>query len=186
MRWRGITWTSSLAAGAFLVACANGDEATGDGPGDADMGVPQDGGMAAEAASQDGGASDSGTGTPDSGATDAGGHDSGLGMDSAAPPDTGTLDSGRPDSGAVDSGVVLDATGVDVADVVIPDVAVPPGTVVCDYLGNSGGNLVVYIAECGLFGSSAPPCSGGCTGSSCCGALCTNSSNEAVCLPVPP
>ena len=104
--------------------------------------------------------------------------------DSAPPP---TVDSGPPNPHE-DAAPSFDAAALDgnIGDVevpdAIPDVYVPPGTSVCDYLG-SAGDFAKYVGECLLFESIAAPCASGCPSGSCCGALCTNGSDEAVCLP---
>jgi hypothetical protein len=175
MGWRHIAGICLLLSGSAAAGCATGADDSGTFPDDAAIGTDPD---APVTEAGDGGShADSGSPT---------GVDSST-IDTAKPADTGTTM--QADSTVVDSGGGIDSQVIDTAlpdtgipDVVIPDVAVPPGTTTCNYLG-SAGDFAQYVAECLIFKSSASECSGGCAAGQCCGALCQNSSNQAVCLP---
>jgi hypothetical protein len=174
MGWRHVAGIWLLVAGAPLVWCANGSEDDG---GDAAIGTGTDPDASVTEGGTDGGSS------VDTGPTSM--------VDSGAPDTATTTDSG---GGPVDSAVTDSGTGVDsqvvdssvldtgIPDVVIPDVSVPPGTTTCNYLG-SASDFAQYVAECLVLQSIAGPCSAGCAAGSCCGAICQNSNNQAVCLP---
>jgi hypothetical protein len=165
MGWRHVAGFGLLGMGACFAGCANGGQDYGSD--DATVGTDPDATMTQEGG--DGGSSaDSSPSKVDSSAPDTGkASDSG----SAGQVDSAVIDTG---SQIVDSGSVV--------DVILPDVFVPPGTTTCNYLGSTS-LFAQYVAECLIFKSGATQCSAGCSASDCCGVLCQNNNNEAVCLP---